>query len=210
MNPLAPPGYVLDVNVADVWRYEARHAGRHLLVASPLLAAILLIAGFGLPGAGFARAWLAEAAPPLLAGLAAAAIVAGERAVELHLSLPTPLRRTLGRRLALLGASTAAGALLLGAGLLPDARALSRFAQLCGFGAMLVAAGAWAAAALRSVPGASTVVLAAWLADLLVLDRILIGPAARTAAEFVLAALLAAPASRLLAEGCGLIGGSRE
>jgi hypothetical protein len=210
VNLPAPSGYVLGVNGLDLWRYEARRAGRHLLVAPPLLAALLLVTGLGLPRAGFTGDWLAQAAPPLVAGLVAASIVAGERAAELHLSLQTPLRTTLGRRLALLGASTVAGALILGAGLLPDAHALTRFAQVCSFAAMLAAGGAWSAAALRSVAGASTVVLAAWFANLFVLDRIFTGPAARIPAQLVLAAVLAVPASRLPADGRGLTEGSRE
>lgn len=210
MNLAALPGYVRGMHDWRLWRYEARRAGRHLLIAPPLLAGVLLATGLGLRGAGFTGAWLAQSAPPLVAGLAVAAVVGGERAAELHLSLPTPLRTTLGRRLALLGAATVLGALILAAGLLPDAHALSRFAALCAFGAMLGAAGAWSAAALRSTAGASTVVLAAWLAELFVLDRIFAAPAVRIVAQLVLAALFAAPASRLLAEGRGLIEGGRE
>jgi hypothetical protein len=208
VNLVPPERYLLGVTGNQLWRYEARRVGRHLLVTPPALAALLLATGFGLPGAGFTGDWLTQAAPPLVTGLVAAAIVAGERATELHLSLPTPLRTTLGRRLALLGASTVAGALVLSAGLLPDVRALSRFALLCSFAALLGAVGSWAAATLRSVAGASTTVLAAWFAQLFLLDRIFPGPGARIPVQLVLAALVAVPAARRL--GQGLLEGSRE
>jgi hypothetical protein len=210
VNLPAPRGYVLDVNGLDLWRYEARRVGRHVLMAPPLLAALLLFTGLGLRRAGFAGDWLAQAVPPLVAGLVAASIVAGERDAELHLSLPTPLRTTFGRRLVLLEVSTVACALILAARLLPDVHALARFAQVCSFGTLLTAIGAWSAAALRSVAGASTVLLAAWFADLFVLDRIFSGLAARIPVQLVLAAVLAVPAVRLLAEVRGLTQGSGE
>jgi hypothetical protein len=195
---------------AELWRYEARRAGRHLLAVPSLLAAVLLATGLGLRGAGFTGAWVAQAVPPLVTGLAAAAIAGGERATELHLSLPTPLRTTFARRLALLAIATVLGALVLAAGLLPDPHAFTRFATVCAFGAMLAAAGTWSAAATRSVAGASTVVLTGWLAELFVLDRVFAAPAARITVLSVLTVMFAVPAARLVGEGRGSVDGGGE
>ncbi|MET8999279.1 hypothetical protein [Amycolatopsis sp. NPDC004169] len=195
---------------AELWRYEAKRAGRHVLAAPPLLAVLLLGTGLGLRGAGFTGTWVAQAVPPLVTGLAAAAIAGGERAAELHLSLPTPLRTTFARRLALLGAATALAALALAAALLPDLAALTRFGTVCAFAALLTAIGTWSAARMRSVAGASTVVLTAWFGELFVFERVFAAPAVRIFALLVLAVLVAVPAARLLADGRGLLEGGRE
>jgi hypothetical protein len=194
----------------ELWRYEAKRAGQHFLAAPPLLAAVMLVTGLGPRAAGFTGDWVAQAVPPLVTGLAAAAIVGGERAAELHLSLPTPLRTTFARRLALLGAAVVLSALILTAGQLPDGHALARFGTVCAFSVMLAAAGTWSAVALSSVAGASTVVLTAWFGELFVLDRIFPGQAARITALLVFTVLFAVRSARLVTEGRGLIDGGRE
>lgn len=210
MNHPTLPRYVPGMDHLQLWRYEAKRAGRHVLAAPPLVAALVLGSGLGLRGAGFAGAWVAQAVPPLVAGVAAAAVAGGERAVELHLSLPTPLGTTFARRLGLLGAAVVLGAVIVAAGLVPSAEAVTRFATVCAFGLMLGAAGTWAAAVLRSVAAASTVVLCAWFAQLFVLDRFFSAPAGRIGALLVIATLFAVPAARRIIEGRGLLGGGQE
>lgn len=210
MNLPVAARYVPGMHNADLWRYEVKRAGRHVLAAPPLLAAVVLGTGLGLRGAGFTGTWVAQAVPPLVTGLGAAAIAGGERAAELHLSLPTPLRTTFARRLALLGAATALGALALAAALLPDPGAVTRFGTVGAFSVLLAAVGTWSVARMRSVAGASTVVLTAWFAELFVFERVFAAPVVRIVALLVVAVAVAVPAARLLADGRGLLQGGRE
>ncbi|WP_157440242.1 hypothetical protein [Actinokineospora inagensis] len=193
-----------------VWRYEARRAGRHLLAAPPLVAAALLCTGMALPGAGFTGGWLTRVVLPLVAGLTTAAVAVGEPAFELHSSLPTSLRTTLARRVALLGACTMIGAVALALALVPAAAAVERLATVGGLAALMMGVGVWAAVALGSVAGASTVVLAAWFADLFVLDRMLPSTAARLVSYLLPAAVLAARAAYLLGGDRDLSEGARR
>ncbi|WP_253888493.1 hypothetical protein [Actinokineospora diospyrosa] len=198
------------MNDVRVWRYEARRAGRHLLAAPPLLAIALLVTGLAAPGAGFTGDWLARVLAPLVAGLATAAVVAGEPAVELHTTLPTPLPTTFARRVALLGGSTLLSAVALALALLPAPAGYARLAAVCGLAVLLMGVGAWAAVALRSTAGASTVVLAAWFADLFVLERVLPALGVRVAVDLVLAVVLAARAAHLLGYGREFSEGARR
>jgi hypothetical protein len=87
----------------SLWRYEFGRAGWTTLAAPPLaLIAPLALTAFG--GTERERLLLAgpEAVLPLAVALAAVSIVARDPVTELHLTLPTPLRATLLRRLALL------------------------------------------------------------------------------------------------------------
>ncbi|EXG82356.1 hypothetical protein [Cryptosporangium arvum] len=86
-----------------LWRHEFGRAGWITLVAPPLaLLAPLALTALG--GAERQRLLLAgpEAVLPLAVALAAVSIVARDPVTELHLTLPTRLRATLLRRLALL------------------------------------------------------------------------------------------------------------
>ncbi len=83
-------------------RHETRRAGWPALAAVPaVLAAGVLLAlvleGKGHDPAAFAGFWLREFIP-LAFGLAVVAVPAAERCLEVQLSLPTPVVRTLGRR----------------------------------------------------------------------------------------------------------------
>jgi hypothetical protein len=144
----------------SLWRYEARRCGRQLWILPVVTAALWFAAPVAYWGA-----WLTAALVPLTAALCTAAIVARERLVELHLSLPVPLARTVGRRLALVAGLLAAGATALSAG-----------AQVWVTAALLIAVAALAGAATRSMSTASTAVLVAWLGKLLLVDRLLPGP----------------------------------
>ncbi|GAA1897592.1 hypothetical protein [Asanoa iriomotensis] len=106
-----------------IWLHEARRAGPAALLAPP--AALLLTAAIAmfiqLSGAGHERAerlLLAglEAVAPLSVAMVALTIVVRETCRELHLSLPTLHLATIGRRLGVLGASTAACCLIYAAG----------------------------------------------------------------------------------------------
>ncbi|MFI5493477.1 hypothetical protein [Actinoplanes sp. NPDC051859] len=142
-----------------LWWYDARRCSRQLMgmlaVTAALWCAAQLAQGIS---------WLGAALVPLAGALCAAAIVARERLVELHLSLPVSLVRTVGRRLVLVAALLLAGNALLSVRLNGWAAAV-----------MLIATAAYVGAATRSVSAASTAVLGVWLGHLLIVDRMLPG-----------------------------------
>jgi len=89
-----------------LWRYELRRLGR-----SALLGPLLALAALSLFAALAARAGIGPQTDrilselldvlPVIGGLGAASIVVSDPALELQLSLPTPFRQTVLRRLAL-------------------------------------------------------------------------------------------------------------
>lgn len=193
--------YVLgmaDASAGQLWRYEARHCG-WVALGLPVLAGLAVAAVAAITG----PAWhhlLAGTAFPVLAGLAVADVAGREPAPELQSSVARPYWATMGRRLALAVAALTAGAVLatvslaaLGA---PDPAGVFARAWCSAIflGGVAAAAGAW----LRSVSGASTVVLAAWLAQFLVLDRVLGEPPRGSVALLVAGAGLLAAALRRL------------
>lgn len=108
---------------------------------------------------------------PVAAGLAAAAVVGRECLIEIQLSVPTPCRVTLGRRIGLLGAIVAAGAavcvVVLGVDhQWPDpAHGPAALVVPVAPALLLIGAATWAGVALRSAAGASSVMLGVWLAQ---------------------------------------------
>ncbi|WP_189329072.1 hypothetical protein [Actinoplanes ianthinogenes] len=142
-----------------LWWYDTRRCGRQLCVLLAVTAALWFTAPLVYWGS-----WLTAALVPLAAALCAAAIVAREPLAELHLSLPTSLARTLGRRLILLTG------LLLAATTLLAVRD-----YVWATAALLIATAAYTAVATRSVSTASTAVFGVWLGKLLVVDRMLPG-----------------------------------
>ncbi|MFT7835907.1 hypothetical protein Q5530_07130 [Saccharothrix sp. BKS2] len=191
-----------------LWRYEARRVGVPALLVSPVFAVVLLLLRLGLLPEGYVGGWLVQAVPALVAGMAATA-AAVERSAELQLTMPTPFRTTISRRLVLVGATAVLSSLALIAWLTAAGvvRApVTEYLLVCSFATMLAAVGCWSTLALRSVAGASAVVLAAWLGTLLVLDRVVTPPLARSIVLLVLAAVLFTNVLRLSADGEDLIG----
>jgi hypothetical protein len=92
---------------AALVRYETRRVGWAALSSAPaVLAAGALIAGVltgkGNDAGGFIGFWLSEMVP-LAFGVAVAGLPAAERCLEVQLSLPTSIARTLARRTVLCG-----------------------------------------------------------------------------------------------------------
>ncbi|MBB4916485.1 hypothetical protein [Streptosporangium saharense] len=90
-----------------LWSHETRGAGPAALITPPALALTAVLLGLLAPRIGArepvaARLLLgvAEMGVPLLTGLLAASLVGGDRAAELRLSLPSPYRATVLRRVA--------------------------------------------------------------------------------------------------------------
>ncbi|WP_139190557.1 hypothetical protein [Actinokineospora iranica] len=196
----------------SLWRHEARRVGGPALFTPVFTALVLVAAAEGLHRDGFLKQLLVTSAPALVIGMTAATVAGGERAYELLLTTPTPIRNTVWRRMALLGFSAAVGVLAMAAGLeLTGAGPPSALDLLLisAFSALLTATGVWAALALRSAAGAATVVLAVWLAKLFVLDRWAPGPATQALLVAVLTGLPLARAGRLLADGARLLEGGR-
>lgn len=103
-----------------LWRYEVRRVGWGVLLAPPLVAALVVAVTLldGSDGAGTGAATrnlfaTLELALPLVAGVGAASLVGRDPAVELQLTMPTRYRGTLLRRLALLLGATALVAVLI-------------------------------------------------------------------------------------------------
>jgi len=179
-------------------RHEIRRCGVGS-VAAPLVAGAALGAGVAVStdGAGTPGAWAAGAALSLVAGLATAAGLSREPLVELHLTLPTPYRTTVGRRLLMLVGSAAIGALALAASAHGESAATA--AHVAGLTTLLLAVAAWACVALPSAGAASGAVIGAWLGVLLVLDRLAQGSIG-VAVFVALATLPAVSAHRALGD----------
>lgn len=161
-----------------VWRYEIRRCGWSLLgtpagATAGVLAVAVLASASGTPPARTGRLLLAatEAVLPLAAGVTAAAVVAREPAVELQLSLPTPYRTTLCRRLLVMSAwpallATVLTAVMAGAGWWPSAHPLPSGVLVWLPPLLWLAAlGAAVAVGSRSVGAASAAVAGIWLAE---------------------------------------------
>ncbi len=154
------------------WR-EARQVGPATLLAPALLTAVVA-GGAALNGGALAKPLLfaVEMGVPLAAGISTAALLARHPAVELHLTLPTRYRTVLLCR----GAAISVAAGLAAAGswpLLPRTHGallgqLTWLAPLC----LLVSLGLFAAAVLRFPAGATAVVVAPWLLELVLPGRI--------------------------------------
>lgn len=145
----------------------------------------------------------------MVVGLCAAAVAAGERMVELQVTVPTALSRTMCRRFLLLLVPVLATAVLVvsAAGLDRPVSALLRTVALV---ALLAAVAAWAAVTLRSLAGASTVVISVWLGTLFVLERLITEPATLAVVLLMVAAPVFALTMRRLADGEHLIGKEPE
>lgn len=208
MNLAGVRRYVLGVAVKELWWYEARRCGAAPL-ALPVITAALL--GVLASRSGFWAQWLLGAGFGLVVGLCAAAVAAGERMVELQVTVPTTLSRTMCRRFLLLLAPVLVSAVLVvvsAAGELD--RPVPALLRTVAFVALLAAVAAWAAVTLRSLAGASTVVISVWLGTLFVLERLITEPVTLAVVLLVVAAPVFALAMRRLADGERLIGKEPE
>lgn len=155
--------------------------GLPILTAAAVVGISLLVHSAHTPGAAAGPTMVRLVADlfPVTAGLAAAAVLGRESALELQLTVPTDYRTTVCRRLTVLAVAVLLGAIgclsaVVAAGqwahaaqgpvalLIPLAPAL-----------LLLGTGAFAAVHLGSAAGASMVVLGVWLAHLLILDRLI-------------------------------------
>ncbi|MFF3224759.1 hypothetical protein ACFYV7_18360 [Nocardia suismassiliense] len=155
-----------------IWLYEIRRCGREVLALPPMLAAALGVALVALDGGPAAQVAAVDTVP-LVAGLAAVAALGGERMIEVHLTVRTPYRLTVARRVTLVLAS-ACGAVLVLALLGWRAVQGSAGVLLTGnivFAMALISLATYVIVEFRSTAGASVVVMTAWLAKLLVLDQ---------------------------------------
>ncbi|MEV7441336.1 hypothetical protein ACFWA6_19215 [Streptomyces sp. NPDC060020] len=167
------------------WRYEIRRCGKQAAVL-PLVAAALAYAavggthgaGPGFAGGALLGRTLLSTALPAATALACAAVVVREPMTELHLTLPTPYARTLARRLAWPAtvATASAVALLTAAvlaGLPLDPGGPVMLLQLLGLTALLSGSAVYVTVRSGSAAPATGLVVAAVLAKLLLVDRVL-------------------------------------
>ncbi|GAA3137933.1 hypothetical protein GCM10010466_31050 [Planomonospora alba] len=164
------------MTTATWWRHEVRRCGRQAF-ALPVLAALLAYAAVAAgPGAGMLLGRsLMSCALPAATALACAAVVAREPMLELHLSLPTAYPRTVTRRLAWPGAVAAAAALALAASVTLTGRfsdPATVFLEMAGLAVLLSGGAMLATARFASAAPATGLVVAAVLAKLLLLDRV--------------------------------------
>ncbi|MFB7912973.1 hypothetical protein [Streptomyces sp. NPDC056061] len=158
------------------WVHEARRCGRQAFLL-PVLAALLAFTAVATgSGAGVVldRALL-SCALPTAAALACAAVLAREPMVELHLSLPTPYPRTVARRLAWPASVTAIAALALVALVAATGHhpgPLTTLLELSGLTTLLSGAAIWATVRTGSAAPAAGLIVAAVLAKLLLVDRV--------------------------------------
>lgn len=155
-----------------MWWHEIRRGGR-VVLSLPVIAGLAVDLFVG-PVGGFAARALVGYVIPIVAGFAAAAIVAGETMAELHLTVPTPYQLTLARRLGLLVLTTQVGtALAVGGsawlGAVPHPVAVG--VAVTGFNVAMIGLATVAVVAMRSAAGASAVVFAGWLAKILLVDQ---------------------------------------
>ncbi|MET9431094.1 MULTISPECIES: hypothetical protein [unclassified Streptomyces] len=193
------------MTAATWWTHEVRRCGRQAY-ALPLLAALLAYAAMATgPGGGalLGRALLTTALPAATA-LACAAIVAREPLLELHLSLPTPYARTVARRLAWPATVTVFAAVALVTLLATTGRDLApvpTLLELVGLTALLSGAAVWATVRTGSAAPATGLVVAAVLAKLLLVDRVVPDGAAQAVPALLAGAWLTALALRALGPG---------
>lgn len=165
--------------------FEARRCGVMTLMTPVIVAALILGAsrlaagGEGTPemvGVGMVR--LVADVLPVTVGLTASSALTRERMIELHLSLPTSFAVTTMRRVGLvLAAATVASVVAIGGLMLnhqwwhPATGATAILVPI-GPAVLLVGVACYAVTMLRSAAASAAVVVAAWLAQLLILDRL--------------------------------------
>jgi hypothetical protein len=215
--------YIPVMKSSQLWAHEARRLGPATL-ALPVLGA----AGIAALAVFERHTWTAANPPdattarfvayvmPVAVGLAGAAVIPRERMLELHLSLPTSFPLTVYRRYAVLGtlslvatAAVLAQLVLTGAWDNP-ARGVAALLIAGGPAALLLGVGAWAGARWQASAAASSLVLAAWLAQVMVWDRFVGDWRLNKILLLCAAAALAVAASRRLADSERLLTGVRD
>ena len=200
MNRTGGCRYVPGVVSKELWCYEARRCGA-VPLALPVVVAAL--SGVLMSWSGFWARWSLGAGFALVVGLCSAAVAAGERMVEMQLTLPTVLTRTMCRRFGLLLAPALLSVALV---VLFSAGELAPVAlQAVACAALLAAIGGWAAITLRSLAGASTLVICGWLAKLFVVERLSTDPISQAVVVALLAVPLCTLAMQRLSDGEHLI-----
>lgn len=197
------------MTAATWWAYEARRCGRQAVVL-PMLAALLAYVAYAAgPGAGMLLGrTLLSCALPAATALACAAVVVREPSPELQLSLPTPYPLTVARRLSWPATVTAIAALALVTLLnVTGDRSVDTgtvLLELAGLTALLSGAAVWATVRSGSAAPATGLVVAAVLAKLLLIDRVLPEGAGQALPELLVGALLTARALKGLGPGAGI------
>ncbi|MGW2562001.1 hypothetical protein ACWCXB_22660 [Streptomyces sp. NPDC001514] len=194
------------MTTAPWWAHEVRRCGRQAVVL-PVLAAVVACAATAAARPGddelLGRSLLSCTLPAATA-LACAAVVAREPMVELHLSLPTPYRRTVARRLGWPAAVTAVVALALVTLVTAAGHTINPVAtllELAGLTVLLSGGAVWATVRSGSASPATGLVVAAVLAKLLLVDRVVPAGPAQALPALVVGAWLTALALRSLGPG---------
>jgi hypothetical protein len=207
----------------SLWVHEARRVGTALLALPVLtgaaIAAVTMIARpatSGVVGPDLTPVRLTSYVLPVAVGLAAAAVLPRESMLEQHLTLPTPYRTTAYRRFTLL----AGASLLTAVGLLvvlvsshrwhSPAQGVAALLIPGGPAALLLGVGAWAGGRWHSAAAASSVVLAAWLGQLLLWDRVVGDWRLNKTALIVLGALAVTVALRGLEDSEKVLAATQE
>jgi len=182
-------------------RYEVRRCGGAALAVPTGTAAALGVLLLTLSSSW--TGWLVGSAFPVAVGMAAAMVIAGEDALELHLTLPTAYPRTVRRRLAVLAVVSAAALAGLVGVLAAAARVAEPAAVLLTTGCLatlLFGTAVCVAVPTGSAGAASAVVLAVWLAKLLVLGGVLGRSGLGVVTVALAGVVLLAVAARLLGD----------
>lgn len=178
-----------------MWRYEAQHCG-HTALFAPVPAAVLTVVAIAVTGPSW-HELIGVTLFPIVATLPVTRAVGDEPAGELWASLPASRQAAIARRLILCGTAVAAAAVLMSGALamlgIPEAASVLACA-LCS-SVLLIGAAASVGIPLHSTSAASSAVVGAWLAQLLVLSRFA-EDSARAWASLVVGVLLISLALR--------------
>lgn len=179
MNRGGLDGYILTMSDPVIWWHETRRCGLAAAVLPMAIGGAVVVTAVALRGEGAAvgngMVRVSAMVFPLGCGLAAAAALGRERLIELQVSVSTPYRLTVARRLVVITALSTLGAVAMvvglhGAGLWrhPAGGALGLLVPM-GPSLFLIGVAAWACAALRFNAGAcAAVVVGAWVFEVFI------------------------------------------
>lgn len=190
-------------------RYEMRRCGPAVLAVPPLAG---ITVGIASSLAGWQSLLLGEVLPVLVA-LPAAAVADGDPLRELHETLPRRYVRTAACRLGIAAGAVLTGvvaAAVLCAAFGGGASVLGHAAAALCSAVLLVGIGALVGAASSSAAAASTAMIAVWLGQLLLGDRILGDDAARLLVPACVGCAALALALRRFDSGADVLGAARS